>query len=171
MLSETLRWAHILGAIVLFGTGLGTAFHGWRGNLNPDVRVKAAINDQVVLADWLFTTPAVILQPITGVLLARELGWSLTEGWILLSAALYVLAGACWLPVVWLQLRMRKLSAAAAREGRAVEADFRRAFRLWFWLGWPAFVSMTAIVWLMATRPAWVIVTAIQNCTECKMFA
>ena len=98
-----LEYAHLLGAILIFGTGLGTAFHMWRAHLTGDPRVIAAVARSTVLADWLFTAPAVMLQPVTGAMLAWSYGWSLLEPWLLTSLGLYALAGGCWLPVVWLQ--------------------------------------------------------------------
>lgn len=147
------KWLHILSAILLFGTGLGTAFHGLASNLSRDTRAIAVANRNVVLADWLFTTPAVILQPLTGLWLAWAQGWPLTSGWLLLTYALYALAGACWLPVVWLQLRMRRMAEIAVASGTPLPPLYRRYFRLWFALGWPAFAAVTAILWLMVAKP------------------
>ena len=144
---------HILSAILLFGTGLGTAFHGLAGNRSGDLRAIAVANRNVVLADWLFTTPAVIVQPLTGFWLAHAGGWPLGTPWIVASLALYLLAGACWLPVVGLQLRMRRIAAAAAASGTELPPIYRRYFRLWFTLGWPAFAAMAGIVALMVIKP------------------
>jgi uncharacterized membrane protein len=149
----TLKWIHILSAIVLFGTGLGTAFHGLASNLSGDVRAIAVANRNVVLADWLFTTPAVIVQPVTGIWLAVEGGWALTSRWILWSLALYGLAGACWLPVVWLQIKMPHMAEAAVVTGEPLPPQYYRYFWIWFALGWPAFAAMVAIVWLMVFKP------------------
>ena len=107
----------------------------------------------VVLADTLFTATAAVLQPITGFLLARETGWPLTEGWVLLSLALYVFTGMIWLPVVWMQLRMRDLAAAARDAGQPLPAAYHRLYRWWFAFGFPAFAAVLAIVWLMLTKP------------------
>ena len=148
-----IKYLHVLGAIVIFGTGLGTAFHMWTAHRTGDARVVAAAGRSTVLADWIFTTPAVVLQPVTGVALAWLYGWPLTTGWLLVSVALYLLAGACWLPVVWLQLRMRNLARDAAATGAPLPAAYRRAARIWFWLGWPAFLAMFAILHLMIVRP------------------
>jgi uncharacterized membrane protein len=148
-----LKYAHILGAIVIFGTGLGTAFHMWCAHLTGEPRVIAAAGRSTVLADWLFTTPAVILQPITGTALAWTYGWSLLEPWLLASLALYVLTGACWLPVVWLQIRMKQMAEVAARTGEPLLPRYRRYARIWFALGWPAFVAMFAILYLMTFKP------------------
>ncbi|MBI5164251.1 MAG: DUF2269 domain-containing protein [Magnetospirillum sp.] len=149
----TLKLIHILSAILLFGTGLGTAFHGMASNLSKDVRAIAVANRNVVLADWLFTTPTVVIQPVTGIWLAVEQGWALTTGWIVASFALYAVAGACWLPVVWLQLRMRRIAEDAVTQGAELPPLYHRYFRIWFALGWPAFTAMVAIVGLMVFKP------------------
>ncbi|CAO3363362.1 DUF2269 family protein [Azospirillum palustre] len=151
--ATALKFIHILSAILLFGTGLGTAFHGMASNLSKDVRAIAVANRNVVLADWLFTTPAVVIQPISGLWLALEQGWPLTSGWIVLTLVLYAVAGACWLPVVWLQLRMRRMAEDAAAAGTDLPPLYHRFFRIWFALGWPAFAAMVAIVGLMVFKP------------------
>ncbi len=148
-----LKTIHILSAILLFGTGLGTAFHGMASNLSRDVRAIAVANRNVVIADWLFTTPTVLIQPASGLWLAHLQGWPLTTGWIMWSLALYALAGICWLPVVWLQIRMRRMAELAAAEGTALPPLYHRCFRIWFALGWPAFAAMVAIVALMVLKP------------------
>lgn len=149
-----LKTLHILSAAILFGTGLGTAFHMWRADRTGEVSVIEATARQAVLADWLFTTPAILAQPLTGIWLLHVLGTPLTEGWIVLSLALYALAGACWLPVVWLQIRMRDLAADARRRGSGLPPAYHRSMRLWFALGWPAFGAVVAIFFLMVFRPA-----------------
>lgn len=148
-----LKLAHILGAMLLFGTGLGTAFFMWRADRSGDVAAIATTARTVVLADWLFTAPAIVAQPVTGYLLAVEAGYRLTEGWILLSLGLYAVAGACWLPVVWLQIRMRDLSLAARDGGTELPPGYHRYMRIWFALGWPAFAAVAAIFALMIYRP------------------
>ena len=107
----------------------------------------------VVIADIVFTATAAILQPVTGALLAQSVGWSLTEGWIVASVALYLLVGACWLPVVWMQKRMRDLARAAEAADTPLPGEYFRLFRIWFALGVPAFLAMLAIFWLMLARP------------------
>jgi uncharacterized membrane protein len=108
----------------------------------------------VVIADFIFTASAVVIQPITGLLLAQMMGWRLTEGWIALSLILYVVTGAFWLPVVWMQQRMRRLAAEADRENKPLPTAYRHLFRLWFWCGVPAFLAVLAIFWLMTNRPS-----------------
>ena len=148
-----LRWLHVLGACVLLGTGAGIAFFMMMAHRGGDVRLIAGTARIVVVADMVFTATAVVAQPLTGWLLARETGWSLTEGWILASLALYVVTGACWLPVVRIQITLRDLATEAARNGTALPARYHRLYRLWFALGIPAFTAVLAILWLMIARP------------------
>jgi uncharacterized membrane protein len=148
-----LKWLHVIGAAVLLGTGAGIAFFMLMAQRTGDVRVIAGVTRIVVIADYVFTATAVLAQPVTGVLLARWVGYSLAEGWILLSIGLYLLTGVFWLPVVWMQSRMRSLAASAAAAGEALPAQYHRLFRLWFAFGFPAFTAVLAIFWLMIARP------------------
>jgi uncharacterized membrane protein len=148
-----LKWLHVLGSTVLLGTGAGIAFFMLMAHRSGDVRLIAGVARIVVIADYVFTATAVVAQPITGALLARVTGYSLAEGWILLSIGLYLLTGAFWLPVVWMQSRMRTLAAAAAASGEALPAEYHRLFRWWFAFGFPAFTAVLAIFWLMIARP------------------
>ena len=149
-----LRWLHILGATVLIGTGAGIAFFMLMAHRTGDARHIAQTAATVVIADWIFTATAVVAQPVTGVQLAMRIGWDLAEGWILLSLALYVLIGLCWLPVVWLQVRLKQFALAAAERGGELPPEYFSLFRIWFLLGIPAFVSILAILWLMVARPS-----------------
>ena len=151
-----LKTVHILSSTLLFGTGLGTAFHGWMANRSGDARVRRVVNRNVVLADWLFTTPAVIVQPVTGVWLAQIAGFPLSTGWLATSIALYLMVGACWLPVVGIQIRMRRIADATPADMR-LPARYFQLSRTWFLLGWPAFIGVIVIFWLMVTKPeiAW----------------
>jgi uncharacterized membrane protein len=152
MLYEIVKTVHILSATVLFGTGLGTAWFMWRADCSGDAAAVAATARNVVLADWLFTTPAIILQPLTGLWLIFLGGYSSAETWLLWTYGLYLLAGACWLPVVWLQIRMRDLATMAVANGAPLSARYRRYARLWFALGWPAFIAVILIVYLMVAK-------------------
>jgi uncharacterized membrane protein len=148
-----LKWLHVIGATVLLGTGAGIAFFMLMAHRTGDVRVVAGVARIVVLADYVFTATAVAAQPVTGVLLARWAGYSLAEGWIVASIGLYLFTGAFWLPVVWMQSRMRNLAVAAAAAGEALPAEYHRLFRRWFAFGFPAFAAVLAIFWLMIARP------------------
>ena len=148
-----LRWAHVIGATVLLGTGAGIAFFMMMAHRTKDPRLVAHTAGVVVVADWLFTASAVVIQPITGALLANALGWRLSEGWIVLSLALYVLTGLFWLPVMWMQHQMRDLARAAAANNEALPPRYYQLYRLWFACGFPAFFAVLTIVWLMLARP------------------
>jgi len=150
---HTLEFIHILSATLLFGTGLGTAFAMWRAHRTGDARVIAAVARGVVLADWVFTTPAVLIQPATGALLVELHGFPWTLPWLVAALAIYVLVGACWIPVVWLQMRMRDLARQAVESGRPLPPLYHRCYRWWFALGWPAFAGVLAIFWLMIFKP------------------
>jgi len=149
-----LKFVHIVSATLLFGTGLGTAFFMWMSHRTGNVAAIAHAARLTVLADWLFTTPAVIVQPLSGIGLIWLAGYPLTTSWLLLSVALYLLAGVCWLPVVVLQLRVRDLSAAAARAGSPLPDAYHRCMHWWFVLGWPAFVAVLGAFWLMIAKPS-----------------
>lgn len=148
-----LKFAHVIGAAVLLGTGAGIAFFMLLAHRTGDARVIAGVARIVVIADFLFTASAVVAQPVTGVLLALEAGYRLTEGWIAVSIGLYLWTGAWWLPVVWMQARMRRLAQAAADSGGPLPAAYHRLFRWWFAFGFPAFAAVLAIFWLMIARP------------------
>ncbi|WP_428156037.1 DUF2269 family protein [Brevundimonas sp.] len=148
-----LKIIHILSGAVLFGTGAGIAFFMLRAHATKDAKTIAEVGRIVVLADFVFTATAVVIQPISGLALIHLQGWSLTSSWLLPAYGLYVLIGACWLPVVWIQYRMMKLAEQAAGQGAPLPAAYHRLFRWWFALGWPAFAGVLAIYWLMVAKP------------------
>ncbi len=148
-----LKYIHILSSTLLFGTGLGTAFHGYLAFRSRDAKVIASVGRSVILADWLFTAPAVIIQPATGVAMALMAGWPLTSGWLALSIVLYIVVGACWLPVVWLQIQLRALARQSCEKGAPLPPLYFRYLRVWFILGWPAFTAVLAIFYLMIVKP------------------
>jgi uncharacterized membrane protein len=148
-----LKYLHVIGAAVLLGTGAGIAFFMLAAHRTGDAALVAGVARIVVLADFVFTATAVLAQPVSGTLLAWQMGYSLWEGWIVASIALYLLTGAFWLPVVWMQTRMRDLASAAARAALPLPAAYHRLFRLWFACGVPAFAAVLAIFWLMLARP------------------
>jgi len=151
---DVLRWLHVIGATVLLGTGAGIAFFMVMAHRSGEARLIAHVAGTVVIADTLFTASAVVVQPVTGALLAHEIGWPLFSGWIGLSLVLYVLTGLFWLPVVAIQIRLRDLARAAAANGEALPALYHRLYRIWFLCGVPAFAAVLAIIALMVTRPS-----------------
>lgn len=150
-----LKTLHVVSAAVLLGTGAGIAFFMWMAHRSGEVATIAAVSRLVVKADAWFTAPAVVVQVVSGLVLARMAGFPLDATWIVASFALFVLVGACWLPVVWLQLRARDLAIEAARTSAPLPGSYYRLMRWWFALGWPAFAAVLAIVWLMVRKPAW----------------
>jgi uncharacterized membrane protein len=152
-LVAVLRWLHAIGAAVLLGTGAGIAFFMLMAHRTRDPHIIAHVAGTVVVADFVFTAAAVIAQPLTGAALARLLGWPLDEPWLAASIGLYFLTGLFWLPVVWIQLRLRDLARAAARDRRSLPPEYDRLFRIWFACGFPAFAAVLGIFWLMLMRP------------------
>ncbi|MCL6283860.1 DUF2269 domain-containing protein [Ruegeria sp. 2012CJ41-6] len=148
-----LRWLHVIGACVLLGTGAGIAFFMLMAVRSRNPVVIAEVATIVVFADLIFTAIAVIAQPVTGLLMAHRLGWDLSEGWLLVAIGLYVFTGLFWLPVVWIQLRLRDLARLAAAQDAPLPQDFDRLFRIWVLCGVPAFLAVLAILWLMLARP------------------
>ena len=151
---EVLLFAHVIGATVLLGTGAGIAFFMVVSNRSGDPCLIAHVSGIVVLADTVFTATAAIFQPITGYLLARKAGWPVMSGWVALSLGLYVFVGMFWLPVVWMQVRLRDMARAACAAGEALPDAYHRLYGWWFAFGFPAFGAVIAIVWLMLTKPA-----------------
>jgi uncharacterized membrane protein len=149
-----LKWLHVVSSSVLFGTGLGIAFFMWRAHRTRDARIIVAVARNVVLADTVFTASAVVIQPVTGFLLMRMMGYPLTLGWLRVSIALYVLIGCCWLPVLWLQIQLRNFAAGAVRNGMPLPVAYFRYFRWWLSLGWPAFLGVLIVFALMVGKPS-----------------
>jgi uncharacterized membrane protein len=149
----TAKWLHVLSSAVLFGTGIGTAFHMFFATLDREPRVVYVVAKHVVIADWLFTTPSLLVQPITGFYMIYLAGFSLTSRWIAWSIALYLLAGACWLPVVWMQIRMREMARCAAENSNDLPPLYWRYFRVWILLGIPAFLGLVVVFYLMVAKP------------------
>ena len=154
MVYFALKFLHLIGAAVLLGTGAGIAFFMLMAHRTGEAAQVAAVARIVVLADFLFTATAVVAQPITGVALAWHIGYSLTDGWLALSILLYIATGCFWLPVVWMQMRMRDLAEAAASKRLPLPPAYHRLFWTWFGFGFPAFAAVLGILWLMITRPA-----------------
>ena len=153
------KWLHILSSTVLFGTGIGSAYYMLRACLTArqeggQAAAVAMVVGHVVQADWLFTTTTIVFQPLSGWYLARKVGYPLTAPWLLWTYVLYMLAGACWLPVVWIQMRMRDMAREAARAGTPLPSHFWRLFTIWFALGIPAFLALVVVFWLMVARPS-----------------
>ncbi|HEY0599735.1 DUF2269 domain-containing protein [Brevundimonas sp.] len=151
--AAVLKLIHVLSGAVLFGTGLGIAFFMVWATRTRSAPTVAAVARIVVVADFVFTATAVVIQPLTGLWLIRLQGYGLTEPWLLATYGLYGLTGLCWLPVVWIQQRMARVAAAAASSGANLPPAYDRLYWLWFVLGWPAFAAVIAIYALMLFKP------------------
>ena len=147
------KWLHILSSTILFGTGLGSAFYAFVASRSRDPAAAAFVLRWVVVADWIFTTTAIIVQPVTGFYLVYLAGYTPNSRWIVWSTILYLFAGACWLPVVWMQMQMRDIAHAAAAAGTALPDRYLLFFRNWFALGIPAFASLLVVFYLMVAKP------------------
>lgn len=147
------KWIHVMSSTLLFGTGLGIAFFMWSAHRRGDPAHIAATARTVVIADACFTAPAVVVQFATGLWMAHVAGMPLSALWLKWALVLFFVVGACWLPVVWLQIRARDLARAASAQGGPLPPAYHAIMRWWFWLGWPAFLGVLAIFWLMVMKP------------------
>ena len=148
-----IKTLHILSATILFGTGIGIAFFMFMSHFTNDIHEKSFATKTTVIADYIFTTPAVILQPLTGMWLISHGGYDPGATWLMWTYGLYILAGICWLPVVWIQIRLKNLIIASIDTNTALPASYHHLFKIWFFLGWPALISLIAILFLMVTKP------------------
>ena len=150
----TVKWLHVLSSTILFGLGLGSAFYLFFASRTDNVQAVAFVARYVVIADTLFTATTAVFQPLSGWYLAKLAGFPLSTAWLAWSLALYVLAGACWLPVVWIQIRMRDLAVGAAANRTPLPPRYYELLRVWTILGMPAFAAFIVIFWLMIAKPA-----------------
>ena len=144
---------HIFGAAVLFGTGMGTALYMVTANRSQNIAFMAKATRLVVKADWIFTGTAGLLQPITGILLVYLKGYSFGDFWVWGSMLGYLIAGGFWLPVVYFQITLGKIAETAVQKNTPLPARYHTLYRAWFWCGWPAFLSLIAVFFLMSTGP------------------
>jgi uncharacterized membrane protein len=149
----TIRALHILSATILFGTGLGTAFFMLRSRFTDNLHEKFLAARNTVLADYLFTAPAVIIQPLTGFWLISQGGYGWTDLWLVTTYIIYAVAGLCWLPVVWIQIQLKNMLAHSVQTGETLPARYHTLFRTWFILGWPAFIGLVVVFFLMVFKP------------------
>lgn len=150
---QIVKWLHIMSSTLLFGTGLGSAYYMFFTSLTRHPPLVATVVRYVVRADWMFTAPTVIFQPLSGLYLMHLAGYPLSSTWIMWSIALYVLAGVCWLPVVWMQIRMRDMAEDASRHNDPLPPRYWRFLWIWTSLGVVAFVSLVIVFYLMVAKP------------------
>lgn len=148
-----LKTIHIISATVLFGTGMGIAFFMFCSQFSENIFQKYYAARFTVLADYIFTLPAVIIQPISGFLLIYEMGFYIFEFWLLTTYIIYIVAGLCWLPVVWIQIELKKILEVSIDTNSALPERYYKLFRIWFILGWPAFIGLVVVFFLMVLKP------------------
>jgi len=144
---------HVLSATVLFGTGLGIAFFMFRSTFTTNKYKKLFAAENTVLADTFFTLPAVILQPLTGAWLVHNSGFNWNDRWLVATYLLYILAGLCWLPVVWIQIRLKRIIQQSIDRDVELPGHYHSLFKFWFILGWPAFCALVLVFFLMVFKP------------------
>lgn len=147
-----LKLIHILSAVILAGTGIGIAFFMFMANRSKDIHAIAVTARHVVLADWIFTTPAIIIQFVTGIALMRTLDYSFSSPWFLVVIGLFLFIGVCWIPVVFIQYQLRNI-AKAQLETSVIDEQFKRLMKRWTILGMIAFIGIVIIFWLMVVKP------------------
>ena len=148
-----MKWIHILSSVLMVGTGFGSAYFMFFVNRSRDISAQAQVSRLVVRADLWFTTPTIFIQPISGIILAHLAGFPLSSTWIVWTFVLFLFAGACWLPVVWLQVRMAAIAKDCFNKGTALPAKYWIYARRWELLGYPAFAAMLIIFYLMVAKP------------------
>lgn len=148
----TLKTIHILAAMLFFGTGLGSVFYKLRADMSGDIRVIAWCQRAIVLADWLFTVPAGVILPVTGIWMALRQHVPLTSGWVFYGISCYVIAGVTWLPAAFLQLRMKNLANEALEAGEALPERFHKDRKIWLALGFPSFLAAMTTIYIMVFR-------------------
>ena len=153
MIYEVLKITHILSACVLFGTGFGTALYMLFVNLQSDLDLIARATRQVVFADWVFTGTSGVVQALTGFAMVALKGYALSHVWVLGAIVGYGIAGACWVPVVWLQLRCAQIAEQCLSARSPLTQQYRRYFRTWCLLGIPAFAALVVVFYLMTAGP------------------
>lgn len=150
-----MKTLHILSGTVLFGTGAGIAFFMLKGHLSGVPAARRFAASTTVQADFLFTLPAVVIQPMSGAWLIWKGGFDWADRWLVVTYALYLLAGVFWVPVVGIQMRMKAMLDAEATGGILDDKALSRLFRWWFALGWPAFGGLVIVFYLMVAKPSW----------------
>ncbi len=148
-----IEWIHIINSTILFGTGIGSAFYMFMANRRKDIASIYFATRHVVIADWIFTTPSVIVQLATGLWLMHLGGYSLTDSWIMWGLILYFFAGACWLPVVWMQIKMRDMAKHSMKTGESLPEHYWKMDRWWIILGSLAFPAVVVVFYLMVIKP------------------
>ena len=144
---------HIISSTILFGTGIGIAFFMFRSMFTSNIQEKLYAVKNTVIADYIFTFPAAIIQPISGIALIQMAGYDWMSYWLVLTYVIYIVAGVCWFPVVWIQIQLRNTVVEAVANDIDLPDRYNKLFRVWFLLGWPAFLGLIVVFYLMVAKP------------------
>lgn len=148
-----IKTLHIISSTILFGTGIGIAFFMIRSYFTDNIHEKFHAAHNTVLADYIFTLPAVIVQPATGFWLIYAGGYDWSDSWLFWTFVIYGIAGLCWLPVVWIQIQLKQMVAESVQNQMALPQRYYHLFKIWFVLGWPAFTGLVVVFFLMVVKP------------------
>jgi uncharacterized membrane protein len=154
MLYLWLKFIHVISSTILFGTGVGTACVMLYAYHTRDIHFITATTRYIVLADWVFTATSGIVQPLTGFWMVYLAHYLWTSFWIMGSIIGYLIAAFCWFPVVYLQIKLRDFAEQTQKTKTALPSIYFRYFKYWFCLGWPAFISLLVVFYLMTNKPA-----------------
>jgi len=152
-LYTVVKTLHIISSTILFGTGIGIAFFMFRSCSAFNIHEKLYAAKNTVLADYLFTFPVAVIQPVSGFALIQMAGFDWTAYWLVATYVIYLIAGLCWLPVVWIQIQLKKMCMEASENGTELPENYNKLFKVWFLLGWPAFMGFVAVFYLMVAKP------------------
>ncbi len=148
-----IKTIHILSSTIFFGTGIGIAFFMVKSYFTDNIHEKFYAARNTVLADYLFTFPAVVVQPLSGIALIHMVGYDWSEFWLMATYIIYIIAGLCWIPVVWIQIQLKEMTKQAVGSGEPLPARYNKLFKIWFALGWPAFIGLVIVFYLMVAKP------------------
>jgi len=148
-----IKTLHVISSTILFGTGIGIAFFMLRSHFSDNMHEKLYAARNTVLADYIFIFPAVIALPLTGFWLIWQGGHDGMDLWLIITYVIYVIAGLCWLPVVWIQIQLKTMLAERVKNGAELPPRYHKLFKIWFLMGWPAFIGLVIVFFLMVMKP------------------
>ena len=152
-LYNSIKTLHIISSTILFGTGIGIAFFTFRSWFSDNIDEKLYATRNTVFADYLFTLPAVVIQPFSGIALIYIADFDWTAFWLMATYVIYIVVGLCWLPVVWIQIQFKNMCIEAVKNGDGLPERYNRLSKIWFLLGWPAFMGLVVVFYLMVAKP------------------
>ena len=149
-----IKFVHLLAAGAMFGTWLAVAVFMQLAHRSRNTAVVALTSRFAVSVELIVMIAAIALQPISGFALASAIGVApFDEFWIVLSLVLYGVVVAIWFVVLRIEIRIRNLTRQAALDGVPLPDAYRRLFRFYSVLVWPALGGMVVLFLLMVWQP------------------